>query len=362
MTARWAADAFAGYDNASVDRIVRAAAQAAAAHAGRFVGPGVPHDQERANVAGAVPPVAPAPYHDGGVHLPRPVGVVLARPATVAALYRTVLAALVTRNALLVDVDGVRADALAVLAEAAVAAGAPQGVLQLGGEADADLVLEPPARPDNVPVFVVGTAAPSSIVDSACFDNSTVDGAPSVLITTSDPSLPGAHLLTDAQTDRLRAADPSSFTGRDAAWIASQVGIDVPPGTKVLLAPLDLVVPEEPLAGPKPFPVLGLVRVPDVAAGIRAARAAVRLGAGRRAVIHSGDPSAVHAYVAALPVARVSVNGNDDDVPAWVGTDPDPGRLVRWTVVATPTGWPWPAPGVAPSGPVPAYPRASNGS
>jgi acetaldehyde dehydrogenase / alcohol dehydrogenase len=77
----------------------------------------------------------------------------------------------------------------------------------------------------------------------------------------------------------------------------------------VLVAPFELVVPEEPLAREKLFPLLGLVSVPDVARGIEAARALLRIGgAGHSAVIHSRSPEAILAYGAALPVLRVSVN------------------------------------------------------
>ena len=49
------------------------------------------------------------------------------------------------------------------------------------------------------------------------------------------------------------------FVGQDASWIAAEAGLRVPQSTRVLLAPFDLVVPEEPLAHEKLCPVLGLV-------------------------------------------------------------------------------------------------------
>jgi hypothetical protein len=77
----------------------------------------------------------------------------------------------------------------------------------------------------------------------------------------------------------------------------------------VLVAPFPLIVPEEPLAHEKLFPLLGLVRVPDAARGIDAARALLRIGgAGHSAVIHSTDPRTILAYGAAVGVLRVSVN------------------------------------------------------
>ena len=71
----------------------------------------------------------------------------------------------------------------------------------------------------------------------------------------------------------------------------------MPPRTRVLVAPFPLVVPEEPLAREKLFPLLGLVRVPDARRGIDAACAMLRIGgAGHSAVIHSRDPRTIMAY------------------------------------------------------------------
>jgi acetaldehyde dehydrogenase / alcohol dehydrogenase len=83
----------------------------------------------------------------------------------------------------------------------------------------------------------------------------------------------------------------------------------VPGGTRVLVAPFPLIVPEEPLALEKLFPLLGLVRVPDAARGIDAARSLLRIGgAGHSAVVHSRDPRTILAYGAAVRVLRVAVN------------------------------------------------------
>ena len=73
-------------------------------------------------------------------------------------------------------------------------------------------------------------------------------------------------------------------------------GIQVPPRTRVLVAPFPLVVPEEPLAREKLFPLLGLVagarRRPRHRRG---AGAMLRIGgAGHSAVIHSSDPRDDH--------------------------------------------------------------------
>lgn len=348
LVARWAADAFSRYDKESVDRIVRAAAEAGAAYAARYAaqavqetGVGVVADQEAANLAATAIPGGDfvTPHRDRtAIRLPRPVGVVLARIAPVlpvAGLYRTVLACLSTRNALLLSPDPACRDvctqAAAILAETVRAAGAPEGVIQIGECDDADLVLEPPARPDCVPVLVDGTAdlpqAADAIRRARAFNNSTVDTSPAVLI------------VVEAVASEL-------------------IGLLEHGDTPVHLAPLDLVEPPA-----QPGPALAVVRVGAVRQGIQAARAAVRLGAGRRASVHSTDPETLRACLAALPVARLDVNGAGDTVAGWAGTDPAPERLVRWTTMVAPAGTEvTPATPVAPAGPVPAYPRASNGA
>ena len=97
--------------------------------------------------------------------------------------------------------------------------------------------------------------------------------------------------------------------GKDGPALAAEAGLRVPPKTRVLVAPFALVVPEEPLAREKMFPLLGLVRVPDARRGIDAACAMLRIGgAGHSAVIHSRDPRTIMAYGAAVKVLRVAVN------------------------------------------------------
>ena len=162
----------------------------------------------------------------------------------------------------------------------------------------------------------------------------------------------------------------------------------MPGTTRVLLAPFDLVVPEEPLAHEKLCPVLGLVRVPTARRGIDAARAVLRIGGrGHSAAIHSSDPRTIMEFGAAAEVLRISVNagnslgssGIETHLPPsmTVGTgffggssvaeNLQPKHFVQWTRLAynsdpaEPFGSfsgliPW----EAPAGPVPPYPYASN--
>jgi len=297
------------------------------------------------------------------VEVPRPAGVVLAlTPSTnpVATVFFKCLLALMTRSVVVVSphplAKEVCADAARTLAAAAVRAGAPDGVIQVVDEPSVPLIDAlmtdertsvivatggvPVVRaayssgtpaigvgPGNVPVLVDATAdlakAARRIVDSKSFDNSILCTNESVLIVEQPAAgtllrhlkQAGAYLLAPDERDKIAAMlFPGGrfdirFVGKDASWIAAEAGLRVPNRTRVLLAPFDLVVPEEPLAREKLCPVLGLVQVPTARRGIDAARAVLRLsGRGHSAAIHSSDPQVIMEYGAAVEVLRVAVN------------------------------------------------------
>jgi acyl-CoA reductase-like NAD-dependent aldehyde dehydrogenase len=457
--AEWAARAFARYDKQAVDKVVHAVAGAAAAKAAEYAewavretGFGVAEHKVIKNIAcstGIVDAYAShdyvTPRYDPAtkiVEVPRPAGVVFAlTPSTnpVATVFFKSLLALMTRNVIVISPHPLAreccADAARTLADAAVAAGAPDGVIQVVDEPSVPLINAlmtddrtavivatggvPVVRaayssgtpaigvgPGNVPVLVDASAdlakAAKRIVDSKSFDNSILCTNESVLIVeeaAADRLLrhlkrEGAFLLDTDQAARIRETlFPGGhfdirFVGRDAAWIAGEAGFRVPGTTRVLLAPVELVVPEEPLAHEKLCPVLGLVRVPTAQRGIDAARAVLRIsGRGHSAAIHSGDPRLIMEYGAAVEVLRVSVNvGNSLGssgiethlAPSMTvgtgyfgrssaGDNLQPAHFVQWTRLAynadpaEPFGNfagldPW----ESPVGPVPPYPVASN--
>jgi acetaldehyde dehydrogenase / alcohol dehydrogenase len=265
-----------------------------------------------------------------------------------------------TRNAVVVSPHPLArrccVDAVGVLAEAAVSAGAPDGCLQVVEEPTIPLiealmsdrgvdvivatggtaVVRAAYRsgnpslgvgPGNVPALVDATAdvakAAACLAESKAFDNSILCTNESVAIVEErvadafarELERNGAHVLDEAEAERARAAlypggrIETALAGKDAAALAAAAEIKVPARTRVLVAPFPLIVPEEPLALEKLFPLLGLVRVPDAARGIDAARALLRIGgAGHSAVIHSRDPRTILAYGAAVRVLRVAVN------------------------------------------------------
>lgn len=457
--ARWASRAFAHYDRASVLRIVEAVTRAAeekaehyAEWAVRETGFGVVADKvvkNRLCSRGILDAYRDddfvTPRIDLGnklVEVPRPAGVVLAlTPSTnpVSTLYFKVILCLMTRNAVVLSPHPFAkeccADAARVLAEAAVAAGAPDGVVQVVEEPSiplidalmtderTDVILATggvgvvraayssgnPAigvGPGNVPVLVDATAdlsrAAAKLVASKAFDNSVLCTNESVLIVEEavadrflrEMGRHGAHVLDPADRDRVRDAVfpqgrfDTSLVGKDATAIAAKAGVRVSARTRILVAPFDLVVDEEPLAHEKLCPVLGATRVPSAQRGIRTAAAVLRIGgAGHSAVIHSKDPRTVMDYAAAVDVLRVAVNEGGSTGSAGFGThlapsmtigtgfagrsalgeNLEPKHLVNRARIAYSTDVSEVLPsfdGIVPwsasSGPVPAYPVASN--
>jgi acetaldehyde dehydrogenase / alcohol dehydrogenase len=376
------------------------------------------------------------------VSIPRPAGVILAlTPSTnpVCSVYFKVILALLTRNAVVVSPHPMAraccADAARLLTDVAESAGAPDGVVQVVEHPTVALVetlMSDPVTdvivatggtamvraayrsgnpalgvgPGNVPVLVDATAdvpaAARMIVNSKAFDNSVLCTNESVLVAVEsvreqlmrDMQRHGGVVLDAAGRDRLRAyLFPDGMLngeaiGKDAAWIADQAGIRVPPRARLLLAPVDLVVPEEPFCREKLSPVLGVATVETAQRGIDAARAVVRLGgAGHSAAIHSQDPRVITAYGVRVPVLRVAVNAGNSTGSAGldtnlapsmtlgtgfagrssIGENLEPRHLVNWTRVAynSDPGVPFGdftgiAPWRRPPERVPAYPRASN--
>ncbi len=457
--AAWAARSFAKYDRESVLRVVDAVVRVAEERAEQYAewavretGFGIVADKTVKNRLCSRGILEAYRDHDYVspridaerkiVEVPRPAGVVLAlTPSTnpVSTVYFKVILSLLTRNAVVISPHPYAkescSDAARVLAEAAVAAGAPDGVVQwveepsvplieaLMTDSRTDVILATggvavvraayssgnPAigvGPGNVPVMVDATAdlarAAKKLVDSKAFDNSVLCTNESVLVVEEpvadrllrEMARHGAHLLDRDERDRVRdTVFPEgrfdvSLVGKDAATIADKAGVRVPARTRVLLAPFDLAVKEEPLAREKLCPVLGVTRVPTARRGIRTAQALLRIGgAGHSAVIHSNDPRVVMEYAAALDVLRVTVNEGGSTGSAGFATNLapsmtigtgyvgrsslsenlEPRHLVDLTRIAYSVDpsevlpsfegiEPW----AAPVGPVPAYPVASS--
>lgn len=376
---RWAAAGFGRLGRDQVARIVRDVAEAAHAHARRFAeeavretGMGVVAHKIIKNEAcskGLVAQYAAedfiGPRIDRArkiVELPRPAGVIFALiPVTnpVATVYFKTLLCLMTRNAVILSphpqARQVCTEAARVLAEAARAAGAPDGVIEvieeptiplierLIGDERVDLVVATggpavvkaayrsgnPALgvgPGNAPVLVDDSAdlkaAAGRIVASKSFDNSILCTNESVLLaftTIADALLDelrahGAHICTADEREKLRgvlfgeAGFNPAMIGKDAEVIARAAGFAAP-GAKILVVPVDLVQPEESFVREKLCPVLGFARVAGLDQAIAAARSMMRhAGRGHSAAIHTRREVHALAFAGALPALRVVVN------------------------------------------------------
>ena len=378
--ATWAGRAFAKYDRAAVMRIARAVAEAAHQAAGRYAeaavsetGMGVVEHKKLKNELSAHPLVdfyenldLVNPKVDPArkmVEIPKPAGVILAlTPATnpVSTLYYKAILALLSRNAIVFSPHPLAKaccnDAAATLEAAAVAAGAPAGLIQCIEEPSVPLVqalMASPAvqvilatgggpmvraayssgnpaigvGPGNAPVYIDPdtdqNAAAKRLIDSKSFDNSVLCTNESVLISQDrgrsqlERALRanGAHICNADEVAKLRAwLFPEGHlntgaVGKSAVWIAAQAGFRVVPSIRVLIAPVDTVGLDEPLTKEKLSPILAWAMAGSFERATGIAQMILRMtGSGHSAALHCDDPQKAMDFAAALSVYRVVVN------------------------------------------------------
>jgi acetaldehyde dehydrogenase/alcohol dehydrogenase len=302
-----------------------------------------------------------------------PVGIVAAivpvtNPTSTAAF--KILLALKTRNGIVLAphprAKACTALAARIAAEAAVAAGAPAGIIACLGEPalettqalmrhpGIDLILATggpgmvraayaSGKPaigvgaGNTPALVDETADPAmaatSIVQSKTFDNGVICASEQSVVAVggaydrllAELARHGCHLLDAAQRAALQAVmvltedrhgrcaprlNPA-IVGQSAERIAGLAGIAVPAGTRVLLAEAATVGDDEPFSMEKLSPILALYRADDFKAGVRlCARLVEHGGLGHTAALYTapGNQERIAAYAAAVQVARVLVN------------------------------------------------------
>jgi len=297
------------------------------------------------------------------VEIPKPAGIVLAlTPATdpVSTLYYKTIIALLSRNAIVFSPHPLAreccSDAAAKLEAAAVAAGAPAGLIQCIEQPSVPLVQalmtspkiqvilatggDPMIRsayssgnpaigvgPGNAPVYVDPSAdlnvAARRIVDSKAFDNSVLCTNESVLITLGQSRqqleralrAAGAHICSEAETSKLRdwlfpeGHLNTAAVGKSAEWIAQQAGFRVVGSIRTLVAPVSHLGIEEPLTKEKLCPVLTFATAASFEGATSMAQMVLRVtGAGHSAAFHGEDPQRAMQFAAALPVYQVVVN------------------------------------------------------
>jgi len=181
----------------------------------------------------------------------------------------------------------------------------------------------------NTPVYIEKTAdldmAVVDILTSKTFDNGTICASEQTLVIDEqvyDAVLEkfaemGAHLCNQEEAELLARCviDPKTGSmqpaaiGRKATDIAGMAGFDVPPGTKLLIAPIQGVGRAHPLSVEKLFPVLAVYRA-------RSADDALRVcvdvnhsgGLGHTAVVFSRNDRIIERFAEAMNAGRVIVN------------------------------------------------------
>lgn len=101
----------------------------------------------------------------------------------------------------------------------------------------------------------------------------------------------------------------TSTVGKPAITLAAMAGFAVPPGTRVLVAPLKLVGREEPLSREKLTTVLGWYEADGWEAGCERCIELIQFGGrGHSLVIHATDENVIMAFGLEKPVFRIAVN------------------------------------------------------
>lgn len=182
--------------------------------------------------------------------------------------------------------------------------------------------------PGNVPVFIERSAdaakAVQDILTSTCFDNGTICASEQAVVVDAPLEkavreqfrAQGGHFLNASEADQLakvvatpqRTLNPA-IVGKSAEFIAKLAGINIPPGTRCLLADVAGVGREHPLSMEKLSPLLAFYVEDGIERG--AARCIEVLsygGMGHTAGVHTRSRDAAIAYGREMPASRVTVN------------------------------------------------------
>lgn len=247
--------------------------------------------------------------------------------------------------------------AVEIMAEAAAAAGAPEGSIgwmrtvtlegtqELMRQREIAVILATgglglvraaysagkPAYgvgPGNAPCYVEASAdlakAASDIVLGKTFDNGVLCSSPNSVVVDeavaaelrSAFEAEGAYFMNETEAAALaaRLVSPQrlpnpKLVGKPASWLAEQAGITVPQSTKVLVATLSGVGRDHPLSIEKLCPVLSWYVVADWRAGCERCIEILRYGGmGHTMSIHSRNEEVILEFGLKKPAFRICVN------------------------------------------------------
>ncbi len=182
--------------------------------------------------------------------------------------------------------------------------------------------------PGNVPVLVDSSAdledAIAKIVAGKSFDYGTVCSSEQSFVAETSlrdrilALLKGqkAYIATEAQKEALGkllvmpnfSINPQCV-GQAPAKLARMAGFEVPPDTSIICAEVEGVGKQHPLSMEKLSPVLALIWVADFAAALDTCYALLKFGGlGHTAVIYSRNDARTREYGSRMPAMRVLVN------------------------------------------------------
>ncbi|WP_210366970.1 acetaldehyde dehydrogenase (acetylating) [Bacillus sp. REN3] len=380
--AKKAQEAYLSFSQEQVDRIVKAAAEAAfdqslelAVMAVEETGMGVVEHKKIKNEVGSravyesikdektvgvinedpVNKVTEIAYPFGLV-----AGIIPTTNPTSSAIFKALIS-LKTRNAIVVSphprARKCSIEALKICHDAAVKAGAPEGIIgwistpsmeatnELMKHRDVNVILATgggglvraayssgkPAYgvgPGNVPAYIEKSAnvakAVSMILDSKTFDNGTICATEQAIVV--DKNIVemarrelrnnGAYFVTGdkkAKLEKLISPYPGKLNpeivGQNAEKIAKMAGVEVPAGTRVLIAEETKVGKDIPFSIEKLSPLFALYVANTFEDAKNYCIKLLRLGGlGHSLSLHTNDDEAAKAFGMAMPVSRMLVN------------------------------------------------------
>ncbi|MBI4263699.1 MAG: aldehyde dehydrogenase family protein [Acidobacteria bacterium] len=182
--------------------------------------------------------------------------------------------------------------------------------------------------PGNAPAYIERSAdiakAVRDIITGKTFDNGVLCSSENSVVVDEaiaeevrhEFQAQGGYFMNQAETDALakafvtpqRLPDPA-LVGKPAPFIARQVGITVPDGTRVLIAPLAGVGRDHPLSIEKLAPILSWYVVKDWREGCERCIQILRYGGmGHTMSIHSKNEDVILQFGLKKPAFRICVN------------------------------------------------------
>ncbi len=251
---------------------------------------------------------------------------------------------------------GCTAEALRILSDAAISAGAPDGLIQCLTEPTLEgtnelmhnkniaVILATGSNPmvkaaysagkpaygvgsGNVPAFIERTAdykkAVADIIYGTTFDNGTLCSSEQAMIVDlplkekviEEIKKMGGYFVNNEEKEKLAKAIQTDFrinpaiVGQSAVFIANYAGFSVPENTKVLMAECFEVGKSEPLSMEKLSPILAFYTADGWLEGCHRCIELLNFGGiGHTMVIHSNDEPVIMKFALEKPAFRILVN------------------------------------------------------